>query len=93
MKPEDLIHLAIDLVNTDRQKDYDHPYENFSRIAMIWSAILGIEITPEQVALCMVGVKIARESHAPKDDNIIDGVGYFLTLAKVKEQRAKQNEV
>jgi len=92
MKPEDLIRLAIDLVNTDRQKDYDHPYDNFKRIARIWSAILGIEITPEQVALCMVGVKIARESHAPKDDNIVDGVGYFLTLAKVKEERAKRNE-
>jgi len=92
MKPEDLIRLAIDLVNTDRQKDYDHPYDNFKRIARIWSAILSIEITPEQVALCMVGVKIARESHAPKDDNIVDGVGYFLTLAKVKEERAKRNE-
>jgi hypothetical protein len=41
MKPEDLIRLAIDLVNTDRQRDYDHPYDNFTRIAKIWSAILG----------------------------------------------------
>jgi len=92
MKPEDLIRLAIDLVNTDRQRDYDHPYDNFTRIAKIWSAILGVDVLPEQVALCMVGVKIAREAHAPKDDNVIDGVGYFLTLAKVKEERARRNE-
>lgn len=92
MKPEDLIKLAIELVNVDRQRDYDHPFDNFTRISKIWSAILGIDISAEQVALCMVGVKIARESHAPKDDNIVDGVGYFLTLAKVKEERAKRNE-
>lgn len=92
MKPEDLIKLAIELVNVDRQRDYDHPFDNFTRISKIWSAILGIDISAEQVALCMVGVKIARESHAPKDDNIVDGVGYFLTLAKVKEERARRNE-
>lgn len=92
MKPEDLIKLAIELVNVDRQRDYDHPFDNFTRISKIRSAILGIDISAEQVALCMVGVKIARESHAPKDDNIVDGVGYFLTLAKVKEERARRNE-
>jgi len=93
MKPEDLIRLAIDLVNVDRQRDYSHPLDNFTKISKIWSAILDIEISPEQVALCMVGVKIARETHAPKDDNIVDGVGYFLTLAKVKEEKARRNEV
>lgn len=90
MKPEDLIRLAIDLVNQDRQKDYDHPYDNFTRIAKIWSAILDIEVTAEQVALCMVGVKIARESYQHKPDNVVDGVGYFLTLAKVVEERNKR---
>lgn len=87
MKAEDMIHEAINLVNNDRQETYDHPLDNFSRIAKIWSAVLDIEVTPEQVALCMAGVKIAREAHAHKSDNIIDGVGYFLTLAKVIEER------
>jgi len=87
MKPEDMIREAIDLVNNDRQKDYDHPLDNFTRIAKIWSAVLDIDVTPEQVALCLVGVKIARQAYAPKEDNIIDGVGYFLTLAKVIEKR------
>jgi len=87
MKPEDMIREAIDLVNNDRQKDYDHPLDNFTRIAKIWSAVLDIDVTPEQVALCMVGVKVARQAYAPKEDNIIDGVGYFLTLAKVIEKR------
>lgn len=87
MKPEELLEEAIRLVNGDRQASYDHPFDNFTRIGLIWSAILDKEITPEQVALCMVGVKLAREAYAPKEDNIIDGVGYFLTLAKVKEVR------
>ena len=85
MKPEDLIRLAIELVNTDRQRDYDHPYDNFTRIAKIWSAILGVDVLPEQVALCMVGVKIAREAHAPKDDNVIDG--YLIALKEFEEKK------
>lgn len=92
MSAEDMIRLALDLVNIDRNRDYDHPFDNFTKIAKIWSAILDSEITAEQVALCMVGVKIARESYLHKSDNVVDGVGYFLTLAQVIEERKKRQQ-
>ena len=54
----------------------------------MWGAILGIsDISPEKVALCMVAVKISRECHQHKRDNLTDGVGYFLTLDRVVRRR------
>ncbi len=38
----------------------------------------------------MVGVKIAREVHGQKIDNAIDGIGYFLTLTMVQQERAER---
>jgi hypothetical protein len=76
---------AIRLVTGDRQAAYAHPKVNFQRIADLWSPILGVKVTPEQVALCSVQIKIAREIHAHKADNIIDAIGYLLCLDACRE--------
>ena len=60
MNKETILEEAQRIVYGDRGENYGHPFEDFSRTAKIWSAILEIEITPEQVALCMVGLKIGR---------------------------------
>jgi hypothetical protein len=85
--PSDIAAYAAKLVSSDRREEYGHPLDNFDRAGKIWEAILGIEITAEQVALCMVGMKIAREAHKTKPDTVIDGIGYFLTLAAIAEER------
>ena len=71
---------AVSLVTGPRQAKYAHPRVNFARIAALWSPILGITVTPEQVALCSVQIKIAREIHSHQRDNLVDAVGYLLTL-------------
>jgi hypothetical protein len=89
--PRDLAAYAASLVTGDRHDAYGHPLDDFSRAALIWQAILGCDVTAEQVALCMVGVKIAREVHAPKTDTVVDGIGYVLTLSMVREERAERD--
>jgi hypothetical protein len=71
---------AVQAVTGPRQRDYAHPKVNFQRIANLWSIVLDVDITPEQVALCMIQVKIAREMNRHTRDNIVDLIGYSLTL-------------
>ena len=92
MTPQDIADYAVSLVSGDRQNDYGHPLDDFTRAGKIWEAILGVEVTAEQVALCMVGVKISRQANAAKLDNIVDGIGYFLTLAMVQEERVERTK-
>lgn len=75
---------AESLVHGDRNKDYGPPIEDFTRTAKIWSAILGIEIRPEQVPLCMIAVKLSRECNRPKRDNMVDIAGYAETCEWAK---------
>jgi hypothetical protein len=90
MKKESILEEAKRIVHGERGENYGHPFEDFSRTAKIWSAIMDVEVTPEQVALCMIGVKISREVNRPKRDNIVDGAGYFETLDMVKRERERR---
>ena len=68
-----------------RQQSYAHPAVNFARIAKGWEMILGQPITPEQVGLCMVVVKLARQVNAHSRDNYCDAIGYLLTADAARE--------
>lgn len=71
---------AVQLTSSDRHQVYGHPADDFSRVALIWEAILNTPVTPEQVALCMVGIKLARLGHTPEHrDSVVDAIGYLLT--------------
>jgi hypothetical protein len=93
MTPQEIADYAVNLVSGDRQNDYGHPIDDFSRAGKIWEAILGVPVSAEQVALCMVGVKIAREVNRQKLDNAVDGIGYFLTLTMVQQERAERERL
>lgn len=84
-RDNNITHIANGLVFGDRNADYGHPLKDFTRQATIWSQILGINVTPKQVALCMVGTKIAREINRPKDDNLVDLVGYALCYTRLND--------
>lgn len=91
MTPEDIASYAARLVNDDRQYEYGHPLDNLDRAARIWSVILDTNVTAEQVSLCMVGMKIARQVHKAKPDTVVDIIGYALTLHMVEVERAKRS--
>lgn len=82
-----ILQEAESLVYGDREKDYGSPLKDFKRIAQIWGAILDCEVSPEQVGLCMVGVKISRQCNKSKRDNLVDGAGYFATIEKLENDR------
>lgn len=84
LKAQELIHGA-------RNQDYGHPLDDFTRTAKIWSAILDVEVTAEQVALCMMGVKQSRLCNNPGHaDSIIDIAGYAGTYEMVRDERYRR---
>lgn len=87
-----VLEEANSLVHGDRQEAYGHPFHDFSRTAQLWSAILGQDVSPEQVALCMVAVKISRLCNSYKRDSIVDMAGYAATLQMVIEKRNELQE-
>jgi hypothetical protein len=84
MNREEILTEALRLTSTDRQKNYGEPLVNHQRIADIWSVLLGVEITPSQVALCMVGVKLARLVETPDHlDSFIDMCAYGAIAGEI----------
>ena len=43
---EGVLEEAIRITSGDRHNNYGHPRADFRRTAKIWSAILGVEVTP-----------------------------------------------
>lgn len=69
---------AARITNGQRDMQYGGPEDNFERIARIWSVIFAREFTTEDVAMAMVGMKLARfASNAGfQPDTWIDIAGY-----------------
>lgn len=60
-----------------RKQDYGSALESFEKIAKLWSVILDVEVSAEQVALCMAMVKMGRLRNTPNHtDSWIDIIGY-----------------
>lgn len=69
----------------ERGESYGDPTINHERIAGMWSAYLGVEITAHDVALMCVLIKISRSKADPgKDDNYDDGMAYWEIAKEVR---------
>ncbi|MBN2448155.1 MAG: DUF4406 domain-containing protein [Phycisphaerae bacterium] len=84
-----ILDCARALTDGNRQADYGHPRDDFERTASMWTGILRSKLTAEQritadeIPLCMIAVKLARQAHRHKRDNLVDIAGYARTAAMV----------
>lgn len=82
---ESILPEAHELVHGARQQDYGHPLDDFACTGRIWGALLGIpDVPPEKVALCLIAMKLSRESRVPKRDNRVDIAGYAETAEMIE---------
>jgi len=82
---------ACKVALNSRGQHYGKVLENHNRIAKIWSLIIGSEITEEQVALMMVGLKVARLIETPDhQDSILDIAGYAAVMSECIEEKKSQ---
>jgi len=76
MDKVEALQAAINAV-AERGENYGGVRENHLRIARLWSVVLGQDVTPEQVALCMTCLKVARLIETPDhEDSWVDIAGY-----------------
>ena len=65
--PSSIFADAEKIIAGDRRQSYGPVLESFQNIAAVWNVVLRRKlkgtITPQQVALMMIGLKLVRESH------------------------------
>lgn len=84
MKAEEICTRAAELVGGDRAKTHGDKFENHLNIARLWSAYLGVALTPEQVCWMMVLLKVARTKTGTNNpDDALDAVGYAALAGEI----------
>ncbi len=87
---EDILTEALRITTRDRNRAYGPPAQEFSRLAIMWSEIIGVRVSAKQVALCMVALKINRALHSDKRDNWVDMAGYARCGFLVESNRGPE---
>ena len=83
MSGKTMLHHAADVFE-ERCASYGAPKMFFEALAKRWSLTLGRPITPAEVVLCMIDLKLVRLGHDPKHhDSIVDIAGYSAVLHEV----------
>jgi ribosomal protein L20 len=87
MKRPEILDTAKQYVTKDRAADHGDMENNFRTIAEYWSTHLGMAVTPDDVAVMMTLLKLARiKSNRKHLDNWIDGAGYLACGGEIASE-------
>lgn len=90
---KEFLHRAEECICVDREEQYGSPEDSFGTIAGLWSIYLGREISPEDVAVMMALLKIARIAGGKfKADSYVDAIGYMACAGEIAERLEKAME-
>jgi len=82
---DNLLNKAERAVYGSRQQDYGDALRNMQNIADMWSVILGVKVTWQQVTQCNAAQKLARLINSPDhEDSYIDIAGYAAVWDKAQ---------
>ncbi len=87
MKTKEFLEEAARIVTGQRQFDYGNKYENHKNISDLWSAYLDKEVSPHDVAICMLLVKVARLKHRKTKDCYLDMAGYAAIAGEIIDRK------
>lgn len=104
-EPETPLQEAQRLVHGDRNDSYGHPIDDYTCTGRLWAGAIdrwihkqpGFEnaptfpdIPPELATLMMGLMKVSRQIHKPKRDNLVDLAGYAECTHMIVEEQAKR---
>lgn len=58
--PVTVLTEAAQIIHSDREQTHGEPAKNLGAIASMWGPIFGTTVTPQQVCLAMIALKVAR---------------------------------
>ena len=91
MTRKQVLRRAEECVCGQRESDYGRPEDNFETIARLWSAYLKGKsfILPQDVAIMMCLLKIARIKAGGTEDSYVDLAGYAACAGELagREER------
>lgn len=91
METKNILNQAECTVN-HRQEEYGEPSANLDKIAQLWSAYLGKQVTGLDVAHMMILLKVTRNLNY-KRDNLVDIAGYAYCAELMVEPLEKKVKV
>lgn len=90
MNRSQILNEAGRLIHNDRAAVYGDNRTNHQRIANLWSVVLGIEVQPEQVAICMALLKIARlVQTGSHEDSYVDAAAYMALAGEMATSKTE----
>ena len=83
MTGEQMLHHVAGIV-AERGTAYGDAAASMATVAARWSLTLGNPVTPAQVVLCLIDLKLARLAHNPTHhDSIADVIGYAALMSEI----------
>jgi hypothetical protein len=75
----------------EKSRQYGPFNEGMERAAKIASGATGKDLTAKDMYMCMIALKLSRESYAHKRDNILDAIAYLSSYQEIYEDRDSRN--
>lgn len=86
-----ILSEAESILGGDRQNDYADPVKNFDSIAKLASILNGRDMTDIECCNVLIAVKLIRERHKHKRDNLVDLCGYAEILNRLEDNNKERS--
>ena len=80
-----VLDVARNLITSDRADQYGPYIDETTKEAKIIKTLTGLDVKPHHIPLILIVVKLVREAHVHKDDNMVDACGYAALYNQIKE--------
>jgi len=78
-----ILEKANEIVNLrkeEKERMYGPFEEGMDRAALIASGCTGKTFTAQDMYICIIAIKLSRQSYNHKEDNLLDAVAYLASL-------------
>lgn len=83
----DILREAADIAE-ERQKSYGEVIENLKETCAVAKQMFGLELSMTTAAKFLISLKVSRQKHQHKEDNILDTINYYAILLHVVRYQA-----